>query len=388
MHYRPLRLSILAASLIVAGAAYSQTLRESFNFTPGQAGTIITTATPANNSGTLNFNSAGGYTLRRIRIVDGNLTREAHLPTDSLSNNRVYLWRPGVVAAPSFTTTIAAANQGAGSTLSNAGFVNAYNATNTTYTQASGQSTIAAASGFDPAGSWSYNWANLTDGDSNLTPDAWFNSVTVQFWDNTPGNTGATNLGTNFSGQVANGALGAFQTRWYQFSIDQDVNVGNGNWLDIETLWNTGNNPVGPSGQGNVDTHIALYRADGTTVTIDDDDGMGRYSALSYGNTTSRGFTAPPAGSSAWAGTLNGVAFNGRDGALTAGTYYLAVGLFSTTFEAGFLAFGGNGTTEGQGDPFDVRINTNLQPVPEPASMAVLGLGALALIRRKRSKKA
>jgi hypothetical protein len=33
-------------------------------------------------------------------------------------------------------------------------------------------------------------------------------------------------------------------------------------------------------------------------------------------------------------------------------------------------------------------VQLNATPVPEPASMAVLGIGALALIRRRRSKKA
>ncbi|ODU51419.1 hypothetical protein ABT09_03900 [bacterium SCN 57-13] len=35
----------------------------------------------------------------------------------------------------------------------------------------------------------------------------------------------------------------------------------------------------------------------------------------------------------------------------------------------------------------DVTFTSRANPVPEPASMAALGLGALGLIRRRRNKK-
>jgi hypothetical protein len=44
-----------------------------------------------------------------------------------------------------------------------------------------------------------------------------------------------------------------------------------------------------------------------------------------------------------------------------------------------------NGSASGFSSPMFVQFTT--APVPEPASMAVLGLGALALIRRRRAKK-
>ena len=71
------------------------------------------------------------------------------------------------------------------------------------------------------------------------------------------------------------------------------------------------------------DTEIGLYRADGTLVASDDDDGSGLLSQLSFGASFP---TRPPVG--------NGAAYNGRDGNLPAGTYYLSVSGFNSTFGA------------------------------------------------------
>jgi hypothetical protein len=104
------------------------------------------------------------------------------------------------------------------------------------------------------------------------------------------------------------------------------------------------------------DTEIGVYRADGTLVDSDDDDGAASFSALSYGSTTV-----------AFAGRVNpivngtqlaGVASNGRDGAsdIVAGTYYIAVSKFNATF--GATAF--NVTTTGTGtNTFTFTLNYN-----------------------------
>jgi hypothetical protein len=103
------------------------------------------------------------------------------------------------------------------------------------------------------------------------------------------------------------------------------------------------------------DTEIGLYRADGTLVDSDDDDGAATFSALSYGSTNV-----------SFAGRVNptvnapqsaGVASNGRDGAadIVGGTYYIAVSKFNATFASGF-----NVTTTGTGtNSFNFTINYN-----------------------------
>ena len=101
--------------------------------------------------------------------------------------------------------------------------------------------------------------------------------------------------------------LNAGEVRWYRFTIPA-VDDANQRWLDLST-------------SGGSDTEIGIYRPDGTVVAFDDDDGDGLLSALSFG------LDSPPRPA---IGT--GVEFNGRDGDLAAGEYYLALGTFNTTF--------------------------------------------------------
>ena len=125
----------------------------------------------------------------------------------------------------------------------------------------------------------------------------------------------ATDLGTitvDTPVQVTNIGIGAAQIVWYTITVP---NVGASTYLDIDTegsLLATSN-----------DTEIGLYRADGTLVVSDDDDGSGLLSQLSFGAS----FPTRPA-----VGT--GLAYDGRDGTLTAGQYYLAIAGFNSTFNA------------------------------------------------------
>jgi len=173
----------------------------------------------------------------------------------------------------------------------------------------------------------------------------------------------------NFSVSVLNdlGVLGtglttlnAFQNpgdvHWYRFSLAADQGVDE--FLDIdteETFW-TGTN----------DTHIALYTSSGSvflngaTPAVDDDDGTDFLSQLTFGNSTVPR-SAPG----------NGLAYNGRDGILTAGTYYLAVTGFTGTFNAGFSVT----TTSTQSGSTVVRLSRGTVPAGgPPASFIDLGV--------------
>ncbi len=97
-----------------------------------------------------------------------------------------------------------------------------------------------------------------------------------------------------------------------------------------------------------LDTEIGLYDSLGILVGVNDDRDADTLSNLSF-----------------------------ADGELPAGRYYLAVGAYDTTFRNGFNATSVS-TSTGM-----VQVN-GLSPVPEPATFAALGLGAVAMLRRRK----
>ncbi|MGD9688815.1 MAG: hypothetical protein AB7K52_02350 [Phycisphaerales bacterium] len=107
--------------------------------------------------------------------------------------------------------------------------------------------------------------------------------------------------------------LGPREVAWFRFELPAISTTGR--WLDIWTLAGS------PPALSNADTIIALYSNDGQLVKVDDDDGPGDYSALSFGQASP---PRPPVGGS--------LSFNGRDGQLAAGSYYFAVAAFRTDF--------------------------------------------------------
>lgn len=119
------------------------------------------------------------------------------------------------------------------------------------------------------------------------------------------------------------------------------------------------------------DTEIGLYRADGTRVADNDDDGISLASTLTFGTGT---------------GLLLGDSFNlggnglaeGENGPMPgAGTYYLALSRYNTTFgNTGFTVT----STGSAGGAYTITVYSN---VPAPASLALLGLGAMVVRRRR-----
>lgn len=95
--------------------------------------------------------------------------------------------------------------------------------------------------------------------------------------------------------------------KWYKVILSSDVSSANRTWLDIDTETST---------IAGLATSISLYSAvTGDPVASDNNDGSGSLSQLTFG----------VGGLGARAAVGDGLTYNGRDGSLVAGTYYLAV---------------------------------------------------------------
>ncbi len=124
--------------------------------------------------------------------------------------------------------------------------------------------------------------------------------------------------GGSATGTATTTITGPGQFKWYKIILTSSADASARTWLDIDTEGST---------IGGLATATALYsQATGNPVGSDNDDGSGSLSQLSFGT---GGAAARPA-----VGT--GVAYDGRDGNLTAGTYYLAVSPFPGSFNAGY----------------------------------------------------
>ncbi|HVT14462.1 MAG TPA: PEP-CTERM sorting domain-containing protein [Fimbriimonadaceae bacterium] len=150
-------------------------------------------------------------------------------------------------------------------------------------------------------------------------------------------------------------------TAYYEFR--SGVSAGNGGTLIASGTMNVTGTPTGRSGFG---LNEIDYAGSITPVML---------SAGTYWVTM-----APiSAGTgSEYMSTTSGA--NGVGGPLANGNSFWDSPTFGLSFANTSDVFGA-GT-------WDMSIGVTGTPVPEPASMAVLGLGALALIRRRRSKKA
>jgi len=195
--------------------------------------------------------------------------------------------------------------------------------------------------GNNVVGNWNFEFFETFD-DAGI--DATWNNVSFGFYDfAAPPPPASTFIGVNPSTTVVDEILPS-EVLWYSF----DVTGGAGAqpW-SIDTLGST--NTGGSFGDD--DTELGLYDADGNLIASNDDEDFG-------------------------AGILTSLIDSNTVGNLADGTYYIAVGNFNTVYGAGFAA---DSTSTAQGTSV---LNVNF--VPAPSSVALLGLGGLAAIRRRR----
>lgn len=105
------------------------------------------------------------------------------------------------------------------------------------------------------------------------------------------------------------------------------------------------------------DSLYGLYDNSGNLVDFDDDDGLGLRSLLSYGQ------TAPSRA------TGGGNLATGQDGTLAAGTYWLSVSAFPTTFGATGWTVTSTSTTTGR----NTTLNFNIQAPGSPTNPTGVG---------------
>lgn len=322
------------------GLALSGSAFAGFSFTnPGP----VSSNGPAGNAvnGILTYNHAGGAFLPGSITLEGDLT-ETNVGTFA-SEARVRITNP---AGQVFTPTV--------------GFTATSGFTGTIHIGPSSIGGLSSVLNGNSIGTWTFNFFESFDDGSDLLEDASWTNLSISVNDYVPpppppatnlGNVVDTSSDYAVADMTANHTGGAI--RWYSFTLNSAVDNALATWLDID------------SETSNFDTEIGLYTSTGALIASDDDDGSGTQSQLSFGQ------TAP----TRTIGTS--VGGNGRDGALGPGTYYIAVGGFNTTFGPDFNVTTTSTNTTGV---FNLNIRTN---VPEPASLALLALGGLALIRRR-----
>jgi hypothetical protein len=210
------------------------------------------------------------------------------------------------------------------------------------------------------AGSWNMTFANGFDITGGPGDD--FSVVFAAGTGTAPGGTPPAtiaNLGTLGNSTITTtSAITAATVNWYQFTTPSVANTTSGRFVDVWTEAAT----TSPLATG--DTEIGVYSANGYFAT-DDDDGAGLFgfSALSFGGGADR----PASG--------DGVVFNGRDGAMPAGTYYVAVGEWNCVFAPSFVV-----TSEGEGaGNVLLKVASNFAPTITPCGPSdIAGPGPVA----------
>jgi hypothetical protein len=308
--------SLATAALAAASTAAARPVRESVAYTQVPSSGLLSAA----SNTVLQPAFVGGYALGLVTF-SGTLT--------SLQSRT---WRSDsriLVTAPGGATAV----------------IQPF-ATGTTFTSLPFSGNVIIAPGTDPAGAWSLRFYEAYADAAPGQPDAQWD-ITINLTDDPPPPPTATDLGVLLSPGQSQQNLGVTggAVRWFKFTIPWSVSSGVATYLDIDTL---GSSLSAGSGQNPNDTQIALYSATGSLVATDDDSGPGFTSQLSFGTGT-----RPANG--------DGVPFDGRNGPLAPGGYYLAVAPYRVSFGPEYWSAVPTGTRSGT---LAINLRTNLTSAP------------------------
>lgn len=201
----------------------------------------------------------------------------------------------------------------------------------------------------DAAGNWNFrffeSWEDAAGDDSR------WNTLTFTLDDGPPAAKDLGYITQKGRTRVFNESHAAGQVHWYKLTLPQAINSAAGTFLDIDTIGSV----LTAGAFGANDTEIGLYSADGANVGDDDDSGGVRFSQLTYG-----AGTRPAEG---------GFPYDGRDGSLAPGVYYLAFGGWNTDF--GATSWNATSTSSVTGT-VNIRIRTNTGE-PDATNLGVIG---------------
>jgi len=306
MRFARLLALFIAIGLLAANAA--ATVRE----------TVIYSIIPSNGlqnsaaNSIRTFNAAGGYPLGRIKFAV-NLT--AVNPNSFGADARIQLTSPN------------------GTTL----LLQPFPRSGTAFGFLSTDFVLSFATQTDAAGHWTFRFFESVDNGGTAQVDATWD-LTVEFTDEPPLPPAHMDLGIVVAPGVSipQMPVGSTGYQMYKLTLNRAVDGALSRYLDIA---------AGTGEAFSSDTELALFDANGNLLVTDDDTGTGFAAQLSFG-----AGTRPPYG--------DGQPLDGRNGSLTAGTYYLAVG----TYDIQYTGQPWGMTFSGQPGQISLAVTTNLTP--------------------------
>ena len=145
---------------------------------------------------------------------------------------------------------------------------------------------------------------------------------------------------------TATAAVGPAEVKWIKFVTTADASVATSKYVDISTVA-----PVFG------DTEIAIYSDTGAGLFYDDQSGAGDLSALSFGTGAN--------------GTAGAFPFNGNDGTLVAGTYYLALAFWDPNSIFGLTGWNVQSNSFDSGDIGVLISSGDFVPTPPPPAVSL-----------------